>query len=104
AKRATTSGRPNALSPGDSPAMRTLSRSDAEDLLYREARLLDEHCYQEWLAMLDENATYWIPCNGEGKDPNREISLVFDDRRRLPDRMVALHRDLGTAQMLPSQP
>ena len=83
--------------------MPTLSRSDAEDLLYREARLLDDHCYQEWLAMLDENATYWIPCNGEGKDPNREISLVFDDKHRLTDRIGRLESGLAHAQSPPSK-
>jgi 3-phenylpropionate/cinnamic acid dioxygenase small subunit len=83
--------------------MRILSRSEAEDLLYREARLLDDHCYQEWLAMLDENATYWIPCNGEGIDPNREISLVFDDKHRLTDRVGRLESGLAHAQNPPSK-
>ena len=83
--------------------MPTLNRSEAEDLLYREARLLDGHCYQEWLAMLDENATYWIPSNGEGIDPNREISLVFDDKRRLTDRIGRLESGLAHAQNPPSK-
>jgi len=83
--------------------MPMLSRSEAEDLLYREARLLDDHRYQGWLAMLDENATYWIPCNGEGNDPNREISLVFDDRKRLTDRIGRLESGLAHAQNPPSK-
>ncbi len=83
--------------------MPILSRSEAEDLLYREARLLDDLRYQDWLAMLDENATYWIPCNGEGKDPNREISLVFDDRKRLTDRIGRLESGLAHAQNPPSK-
>jgi 3-phenylpropionate/cinnamic acid dioxygenase small subunit len=78
--------------------MPILSRSEAEDLLYREARFLDDHCYQEWLAMFGENASYWIPCNGEGKDPNREISLVFDNRQRLTDRIGRLESGLAHAQ------
>jgi 3-phenylpropionate/cinnamic acid dioxygenase small subunit len=83
--------------------MPILSRSEAEDLLYREARLLDDRRFQEWLAMLDENATYWIPCNGEGNDPNREISLVFDDRQRLTDRIGRLESGLAHAQNPPSK-
>jgi len=78
--------------------MPILSRSEAEDLLYREARLLDDLRHQDWLAMLDENATYWIPCNGEGNDPNREISLVFDDKHRLTDRIGRLQSGLAHAQ------
>ncbi len=83
--------------------MPMLSRSEAEDLLYREARLLDDHRYQEWLAMLDEHATYWIPSNGEGIDPNREISLVFDDKHRLTDRIGRLESGLAHAQNPPSK-
>ena len=83
--------------------MPLLSRSDAEDLLYREARLLDDLRHQEWLAMLDENATYWIPCNGDGNDPNREISLVFDDKHRLTDRIGRLQSGLAHAQNPPSK-
>jgi benzoate/toluate 1,2-dioxygenase subunit beta len=83
--------------------MPILSRSQAEDILYREARLLDDRRFQEWLTMLDENATYWIPCNGEGKDPNREISLVFDDRQRLTDRIGRLESGLAHAQNPPSK-
>jgi 3-phenylpropionate/cinnamic acid dioxygenase small subunit len=83
--------------------MPILTRSEAEDLLYREARLLDDLRHQEWLAMLDENATYWIPCNGEGTDPNREISLVFDDKHRLTDRIGRLQSGLAHAQNPPSR-
>jgi len=83
--------------------MPTLSRSEAEDLLYREARLLDDLRHQEWLAMLDENATYWIPCNGDGTEPNREISLVFDDKHRLTDRIGRLQSGLAHAQNPPSK-
>jgi 3-phenylpropionate/cinnamic acid dioxygenase small subunit len=83
--------------------MPLLTRSEAEDLLYREARLLDDLRHQEWLAMLDENATYWIPCNGEGTDPNREISLVFDDKHRLTDRIGRLQSGLAHAQNPPSK-
>ena len=83
--------------------MPLLTRSEAEDLLYREARLLDDLRHQEWLAMLDENATYWIPCNGDGTDPNREISLVFDDKHRLTDRIGRLQSGLAHAQNPPSK-
>jgi benzoate/toluate 1,2-dioxygenase subunit beta len=78
--------------------MPTLSRTDAEDLLYREARILDERRYREWLEMFADGATYWIPCNGDGTDPNREISLVFDDLKRLNDRVGRLESGLAHAQ------
>jgi 3-phenylpropionate/cinnamic acid dioxygenase small subunit len=33
----------------------------AEQLLYREARLLDERRFADWLALWTDDATYWIP-------------------------------------------
>ena len=50
--------------------MARLSRPEAEDILYSEARLLDERRYDDWLAMLTADAVYWMPCNGDGVDPN----------------------------------
>lgn len=78
--------------------MPTLSRPDAEDLLYREARLLDDRCYTEWTTMLTEDATYWVPCNGDGSDPNRTISLVYDDLAKLRDRISRLESGIAHAQ------
>jgi len=83
--------------------MPTLSRTAAEDLLYREARLLDDRRYRDWLEMFDERATYWIPCNGDGNDPAREVSLVFDDLPRLKDRVERLATGLAHAQNPPSK-
>jgi 3-phenylpropionate/cinnamic acid dioxygenase small subunit len=83
--------------------MPIISRSDAENILYREARILDERRYRDWLNMLGDDAIYWIPCNGDGADPNREISLVFDDLKRLRDRVERLESGLAHAQSPPSK-
>ncbi|MGO9454988.1 MAG: aromatic-ring-hydroxylating dioxygenase subunit beta [Candidatus Binataceae bacterium] len=83
--------------------MATLSRSDAEEILYREARLLDDRRYGEWAEMLTEDATYWVPCNGEGRDPSREISLVYDDLAKLRDRIARLESGMAHAQNPPSK-
>ena len=83
--------------------MTTLNRSEAEDLLYREARLLDERQYSRWLEMFSPDGTYWIPANHDGTDPGREISLVFDDAHRLRDRIARLGSGLAHAQNPPSK-
>src|SRR5215469_14369458 len=83
--------------------MPNLSRSEAEDILYREARLLDDRCYREWLELFGEDARYWIPCNGEGTDPEREITLVYDDLPRLRDRVERLASGVAHAQTPPSR-
>ena len=37
-----------------------IERSAVESFLYREARLMDAHRYDEWLALWDDDATYWV--------------------------------------------
>lgn len=51
--------------------------------LYREARLQDEHRFQEWEALWTDDAIYWVPANGEDIDPEREMSIVYDNRSRI---------------------
>jgi len=83
--------------------MTSLSRQQAEEILFEEARILDDRRYDEWFAMLTDDAIYWVPCNGEGIDPNREISLVYDDHARLRDRIDRLNSGVAHAQRPPSR-
>ncbi|HKV56355.1 MAG TPA: aromatic-ring-hydroxylating dioxygenase subunit beta [Candidatus Binataceae bacterium] len=78
--------------------MAILSRQQAEEFLYEEARALDDGRYEDWFATLTDDARYWVPCNGEGVDPNREISLVYDDHARLRDRIARLASGMAHAQ------
>lgn len=83
--------------------MATLSRSEAEDILYAEARLLDERRYGDWLRMLTEDAIYWMPCNGDGINPNREVALVYENFPKLRDRIDRLGSGVAHAQSPPSK-
>ena len=38
-----------------------LLKSEIEEFLYREAELLDERCFNEWLDLLTEDVRYWMP-------------------------------------------
>jgi 3-phenylpropionate/cinnamic acid dioxygenase small subunit len=40
---------------------RLLLKQEIEDVLYREAELLDERRYEEWLDLFTEDARYWMP-------------------------------------------
>jgi 3-phenylpropionate/cinnamic acid dioxygenase small subunit len=60
---------------------RLLLRQEIEELLYREADLLDERRYQEWLALLSDDIRYWMPMRrnvkiGEGE---REFTRADHD-------------------------
>jgi 3-phenylpropionate/cinnamic acid dioxygenase small subunit len=51
--------------------------------LYREARLQDEHRFEEWEALWTQDAIYWVPANGDDIDPERQMSIIYDNRSRI---------------------
>jgi 3-phenylpropionate/cinnamic acid dioxygenase small subunit len=51
--------------------------------LYLEARLQDEHRFQDWEALWTDDAVYWVPANGEDTDPERDMSILYDNRSRI---------------------
>jgi p-cumate 2,3-dioxygenase beta subunit len=68
-----------------------LSRSDAEDFLYAEAALLDEWRLDDWLALLTEDARYWVPPNDTpGGDPASTLFTIADDIHRIRARVTRL--------------
>ncbi len=73
-------------------------RDHARQIIEREARLLDGHDYERWLAMLAPECIYWIPGTPERGDPRREIAITFDDRRRLEDRIYRLRTGYAWSQ------
>lgn len=76
--------------------------SRLEDFLYREARLLDDRRFDDWLALFADTATYWVPCNRNDLDPTREVSLIYDDRKVLGERVWRIQSGQAYAQSPPS--
>ncbi len=64
---------------------------EATRFLVREARLQDEHEYDAWEALWTDDAIYWIPANGDDIDPERQMSIVYDNRSRIALRIRQLH-------------
>jgi benzoate/toluate 1,2-dioxygenase beta subunit len=73
-------------------------RDEFRRLLEREARLLDQLRYDEWLNMYAAECIYWVPSTPQAGDPRREISVMFDDRRRLEDRIWRLRTGFAWSQ------
>jgi benzoate/toluate 1,2-dioxygenase beta subunit len=67
-------------------------------LLEREARLLDQLRYDDWLALYTAECIYWVPSTPGAGDPRREISVMFDDRRRLEDRIYRFRTGYAWSQ------
>jgi benzoate/toluate 1,2-dioxygenase beta subunit len=67
-------------------------------LLEREARLLDQLRYEEWLGLFARECVYWVPATPNAGDPRREVAIMFDDRRRLEDRVYRLRTGFAWSQ------
>ena len=80
-----------------------MKRQQIEDFIYREARLMDEHRYDEWLALWTDDAVYWVPSNNDDLDPMQNVSIIYDDRRRISDRINRLKSGMAYAQKPPSR-
>ncbi|MBX3498523.1 MAG: aromatic-ring-hydroxylating dioxygenase subunit beta [Alphaproteobacteria bacterium] len=63
--------------------------ADVMQFIYREARLQDEHEYEAWEALWAEDAIYWIPA-GDTIDPDKSMSIVYDNRSRIALRVKQL--------------
>lgn len=70
--------------------------------LYHEAALIDERRYREWLELFTDDALYWVP-QLEGEDPERLVSISYDDRQRLGERVLRLEGGFAHAQDPPSR-
>jgi 3-phenylpropionate/cinnamic acid dioxygenase small subunit len=75
-----------------------VERDAFRQLLEREARYLDRLDYDRWLALLEPECAYWVPGTIDQGDPRGEIAVMFDDRRRLEDRIFRLRTGFAWSQ------
>jgi 3-phenylpropionate/cinnamic acid dioxygenase small subunit len=64
----------------DDRITRVLLKQEIEDFLYREADLLDERHYDEWLALLAEDVRYWMPMRRNVKVDDLEREFTREGR------------------------
>lgn len=62
------------------------------ELVALEAQLLDEQAWDDWLALYEDNAQFWVPMWKDEShlttDPLRELSFIFlDGRKYLAERV-----------------
>src|ERR1700722_1508545 len=65
-------------------------RDQFRSILEKEARLLDQLLFERWLGLFVPECAYWVPSTRNQGDPRSEIAVMFDDRRRLEDRVFRL--------------
>ena len=82
---------------------------DIERFLFREARLLDEGRYEEWLALFADDVRYWAPARmttasvEASVTGEHDLALIDDDKSFLRARIQRLHSGLAHAETPPSR-
>jgi p-cumate 2,3-dioxygenase beta subunit len=75
------------------------TRSEIEDFLFMEARLLDSWQLDRWADLFDDDGEYLVPSNDipEGDDET-DLFLINDDRHRVTERAVRLLKRMAHAE------
>jgi 3-phenylpropionate/cinnamic acid dioxygenase small subunit len=60
------------------------------DFVVREARLIDQQRFDEWLDMYADDAFYWMPLEWNQADPRLTCSLMYEDKLLLSIRVERL--------------
>jgi len=88
----------------NSPVANAVSRAEVEDLLYHEAELLDGWKLDAWMALLTEDATYYVPPNDKPDADHRfTLFTIADDIVRLRERVIRLKDPNCHAEYPPSR-
>jgi benzoate/toluate 1,2-dioxygenase beta subunit len=74
-----------------------------QPFLNHEARLLDERRFEEWMELFLPDGYYWAPARPEQPDPWNEVSLIFDERQIMTNRIARLRHPRIHAQLPPSR-
>jgi 3-phenylpropionate/cinnamic acid dioxygenase small subunit len=79
------------------------TRDDLIDFVYREADLIDERRFDDWLALLAEDGRYWIPLSPDQTDARLHVSILHEDKLLLKARIERLGGDRTFSQQPPSR-
>ncbi|MEA3250899.1 MAG: benzoate 1,2-dioxygenase small subunit [Pseudomonadota bacterium] len=79
---------------------------DIQAFVFREARLLDDRAWDEWLECYSKDVTFWMPAWDDDdrltEDPQREISLIYyPSREGLEDRVYRIKTERSGATSIP---
>jgi len=77
-----------------------LTRSQAEDFLYRQAEYIDTRDFESWIDLFTADAFYWIPARPGDTDPKTQLSFMYDDVPGMAARCERL-LDAGTGGQQP---
>ena len=77
--------------------------NEVQALVLREARLLDEQRYGEWLELFAHDAIYWIPTRPDQQSAHETLSIIYEPKSLLAVRVERLSRGEMHVQSPPSR-
>src|SRR5260221_8892586 len=80
--------------------------SDLQEIaqfLYREAMLLDDKRWEEWLALYADDCFYWIPSTMGQQDPVNTVSLFAENRMMMEMRIIRVTHARAWSQEFPTR-
>lgn len=88
----------------NTPLADAVSRAEIEDLFYHEAELLDAWKLDDWLALMTDDAAYYVPPNDKPDADHRfALFIIADDIVRLRERIIRLKDPNCHAEYPPSR-
>lgn len=86
------------------PVKLSLEQKDnIAQFLYFEARLLDEHRWDEWLELWTEDGMYWAPRSFGQASPYDQISLFWENKMLRELRIRRLENERNWSQQPPTE-
>jgi 3-phenylpropionate/cinnamic acid dioxygenase small subunit len=79
-----------------------MSACAAIELVYREARLIDEKRFDEWYELFSDDALYWMPLTRDQPLGEAHTSLYYEDKLLLQVRIERLRHPNAFSQQQPS--
>lgn len=69
-------------------------RDEIAAFVLHEARLLDGARYEEWLGLFADDGIYWAPASPGQVSPSDHVSLFYDDKPTLQERVTRLRHPM----------
>lgn len=84
----------------------SITYEEIQTFIYKEARLLDDRQWDDWVQCYHEDVVYWMPCWDDEdtltEDPQTELSLIYyPNREGLEDRIYRIKTERSGASSLP---
>lgn len=81
---------------------RRLAPQPIQEFLFFEAELLSQRRFEEWMELLTEDISYWVPLRQGQTDAEQEASLFYDNLELLTSRLKRLRHPKMWSQLPPA--